>query len=123
MGYDVHITRAEEWSRSKEHPITLDEWLAYVDSDAEMRLDGFAEVTTPSAERLRIEARGIAVWTAYSRHSNGATAWFSHRSHKVTVTNPDAEVISKMARIAAALGAHVQGDEGERCGPDGRAGV
>jgi hypothetical protein len=46
VGYDVHITRAGESSDSEATPITLDEWLAYVASDPEMRLDGFAESIT-----------------------------------------------------------------------------
>ena len=41
MGYDVHITRAEHWTESDSTPIGLDEWLSYVGSDPEMRLDNF----------------------------------------------------------------------------------
>jgi hypothetical protein len=39
MSYDVHITRAEEWSENKRTPITLEEWVAYAKSDPELRVD------------------------------------------------------------------------------------
>jgi hypothetical protein len=42
MGYDIHIVRAESWLDAEENPITLPEWLKYVKSDPEMRLDTVA---------------------------------------------------------------------------------
>jgi hypothetical protein len=114
MGYDVHITRAEEWFESEANPISLDEWLAYVVNDSEMRHDGFAEATTSKGETLRIEADGLSVWTAYSGHGkNGNMAWFYWSDGQVQVKNPDDEILGKMRAIATQLGAHVIGDEGE----------
>ena len=37
-GYDVHITRAKEWTESKKTPIPLDDWIQYVKNDAEFRV-------------------------------------------------------------------------------------
>ncbi len=28
MGWEIHITRADHWAESDQHPITADEWLA-----------------------------------------------------------------------------------------------
>src|SRR2546427_3534072 len=39
MGYDIHITRAESWTQSQTHQISLEEWLRYVASDAEGQRD------------------------------------------------------------------------------------
>lgn len=114
MGYDIHITRADHWADSDKNPITLEEWLAYVGTDPEMRHDGFAEATTTGGGTLRIEADGISVWTAYSGHeSEGNMAWFSWYGGDIRVKNPDEEIRRKMYRIGKALNAHVQGDEGE----------
>ncbi len=114
MGYDVHITRAEHWTESDSTPIALDEWLSYVSSDHEMRLDNFAEADVGGGEVLRYENEGLAVWTAYSGHDvNGNMAWMNYRRGNVTVKNPDDEILRKMRRIASALGAKVMGDEGE----------
>lgn len=110
MGYDVHITRASAWSESELDPITLGEWLVYVKSDSEMRLDGFAEARTPADEVLRYENPGLAVWTGWSRSGQ---AWFDHRNGRIVVKNPDDEILAKMCSIAREIGARVQGDEGE----------
>jgi hypothetical protein len=114
VGYDVHITRKEHWSDEAGPEISLDEWLHYVGSDPEMRLDGFAEAALPGGSVLRTESPGIAVWTTYSGHEvDGNMAWFCHFGDRVTVKNPDEEILQKMARIAQTLAAKVQGDDGE----------
>lgn len=41
-------------------------------------------------------------------------AWFDYRDGCIVVKNPDEEIRRKMYFIASALGALVQGDEGER---------
>ncbi len=120
MGYDVHITRKDNWCDEDGPAISLDEWLAYVDGDPEMRLDGFAEATLPDGAVLRVECPGISVWTAYSGHGIGGNmAWFNHAEDSITVKNPDREILGKMVRIAQALSAKVQGDECEVYADDG----
>lgn len=115
MGYDVHITRAESWLDSEESPIPLEEWLEYVQLDPEMRLDGYAEARLPDGHTLRYENAGLSVWVAYSKHArDGNMAWFDFREGCVVVKNPDEEILQKMKEIARALGARVQGDDGER---------
>jgi hypothetical protein len=111
VGYDVHITRATEWFESEDTPITFEEWTAFVKSDPSMRLDGFAEAAVGG---LRYESPGLAVWTAYSGHGKkGNMAWFDHDEGRITVKNPDEEILGKMRAIAKKLGARVVGDEGE----------
>ena len=113
MGYDVHITRTPDWTDSESEPITIEEWLAYVSSDPEMRVDGFAEAATSSGS-LRYENPGLAVWTAWSEHGRDENfAWFDLRHGRVTVKNPDDAILAKMSAIAERLRARVQGDEGE----------
>ncbi|HJY78522.1 MAG TPA: hypothetical protein VKE95_17915 [Burkholderiales bacterium] len=114
MGYDVHITRATEWTDSEATPITLDEWLAYVASDPEMRLDGFAEARMPKGEVIRIEGKGLSVWTAWPGERRGeGYAWMEYRRGRIVVKNPDPAILKKMCSIAEQLGAQVQGDDGE----------
>ena len=111
MGYDVHITRKVEWSDDDGPEITLDEWLAVVAADPELRHDGFAETTTPDGEVLRVEASGLTVWTA---HPDDRTVWFRWFEDHVSATFPDPPTLVKMAQLATTLDANVQGDEGER---------
>mgnify|MGYP001544618463 CR=1 FL=1 len=122
MGYDVHITRKQHWADETGPRIELDEWLRYVEGDAEMRLDGAAEAGLADGGTLRVEGPGIAVWVAYSGHGrDGNMAWFDHFEDRVTVKNPDREILRKMFAIAQALDARVQGDEGEGYDADGEA--
>lgn len=115
MGYDVHITRKEEWSDDDGPVITLDEWLAVIDADPDLRHDGFAETTTPDGSTLRVEYPGLAVWTAHPVHREpGNLAWISFSEDELVVKNPDPPLLAKLVEIAARLGANVQGDEGER---------
>jgi hypothetical protein len=46
--------------------------------------------------------------------------WFDFSHGNIVVKNPDAAILRKMCEVAAALGARVQGDEGETYRPDGR---
>lgn len=120
MGYELCITRKENWFDEDGPLISLDEWLAYVEGDPEMRFDGFAEAKLPDGSILRIEGEGLSVWTAYSGHEvDGNMAWFDYRGDSILVKNPDEEIIGKMVRIGRALGAKVQGDEGEVYAEDG----
>ena len=112
MGYDVHITRSGDPNRDSGSAITLQEWLDYVRTDPEMRLDGFAEVTTPQGPTLRYESPGLAVWTAYELDG---IPWFDFREDCIVVKNPDAKILKKMNQIAEKLNARVIGAEGKSC--------
>jgi hypothetical protein len=113
MGYDVHITRADDWTESEAKPIRLEEWLEYVARDPEMRLDGVAEAQLPDGSTLRYENAGLAIWTSGTGEGGN---WFDFRRGRVIVKNPDELILAKMVGIAAKLGARVQGDDGELYG-------
>ena len=44
----------------------------------------------------------------------GNMAWFDYRKGEIVVKNPGAEIRAKMKKIAAAFGANMVGDDGER---------
>jgi hypothetical protein len=114
MGYGVHITRAADWTESESCPITLKEWLAYVEEDPEMRLDNVAVGRVESEPVIAYENEGLAVWTAYSGNDpNGNMAWFDYRDGEIVVKNPDDEILAKMKQVAAHFGAAEMGDDGE----------
>lgn len=120
MGYEIHITRKTEWFDEDGPEISLEDWKAYIASDPEMRLDGYAEATMENGDVFRTEHDGIAVWTAYSGHGvDGNMAWLYPGSCGIVAKNPDREILAKMFEIAQALGARVVGDEGEEYGTDG----
>ena len=105
MGYDNHITRAADWADGSPEPeITADQWLAYIRDDPTLKLD---------------PANGdyFAEWSGESRHG---AAWFDWSDGQIYTKNPDPPVVTKAVAIAYALGARVQGDDGEIYLPDGQ---
>jgi hypothetical protein len=110
MGYDIHITRKNEWSDEDGPRITEAEWQAYVASDPEMVITGVAEHTNPPGETIRITQPLLTEWR---HHSSRSPVWFSYFEGNLSVKSPDEECLAKMRQIAARLQARVQGDEGE----------
>lgn len=121
MGYDVHITRADEWSDCSASPITLDEWTAVVRDDPELRAERSASAPLPDGGSLEVELSGLSVWTGWSLHGRAdARVYLWHSDGCITSRAIDEEVLAKLHRIAQRLGARVVGDEGEEYGPGGR---
>jgi hypothetical protein len=97
MGYDLHITRAEQWTDAAATPITAEEWLALVRSDPEFVLE---PATGPYFAR----------WLGpYSRHEG----WLDWADGQLYTKFPDSALLRKMVAIADQLEARVQGDDGE----------
>ena len=98
MGWEVHMTRADYWPGSDRRPITADEWLAAVAADPELRID---------------PANGphFAVWSGPCSYPDGG--WFDWADGCVSTKHPDQAILGKLLQLAAALGAVVQGDDGE----------
>jgi hypothetical protein len=97
MGYELHITRAEFWADNDNNQITVDEWLKFVAADPELKLAGY-------------NGPHFALW---SGRSKSPEPWLDWSQGNVYSKNPDKAIVSKMLQIAQALGARVQGDDGE----------
>jgi hypothetical protein len=98
MGYNLHITRADDWVDSERQPIRAQEWLAVVAEDPELRLH-------PTGGPY------LAVWPGPCRYPDGT--WFDWLDGRVFTKHPDRATVAKMLQLAARLGARVQGDHGE----------
>ncbi|MGI9391582.1 MAG: hypothetical protein ACR2O1_16110 [Boseongicola sp.] len=114
MGYDVHITRKEDWSDDSGPSISRDEWIGYVGDDKSMRLDREAVVENAQGEAFSVQDETLAVWTEWTSREEGkneAWMWCSHGN--VMAKNPDGAILQKMFLIADSMGAKLQGDDGE----------
>lgn len=109
MGYDLHIMRGHEWSDPDGPHIGMEEWLAVIDADPSLDLRDELAATSPSGE-IRVPSPGLGTWHG---HPEIPEVHFSFRGGKISVRTPDEVVLAKMVQIAAALDAHVQGDDGE----------
>lgn len=120
MGYDLHITRKENWfDEDESNEIKLADWKDYLSSDDEMKLDNQALASTKNEDVLSYISEGLAVWTAYSKNGvDGNFAWFDLRAGNITVKNPNKEIINKMLDVATRINARVQGDDGETYSSD-----
>lgn len=96
MGYGVHVTRKDFWADDDGPVISLEEWKDYVAKDPEIEPDA----ENPNGENYVLKI-GPDQWPL----------WWT--SGEICAKNPDDIVVEKFVVIARALGAKVQGDDGE----------
>jgi len=121
MSYHLHITRkAQGWNDANDPAaISRAEWLDYVAGDPDMAANDYSvdpQYGQPNAEGSAYDTyvEGLAAWLGHSGAGlKGEYVWFGHEQDRVTVENPDEETLGKLLAIAQALGARVQGDDGE----------
>jgi hypothetical protein len=105
LGYDLHITRKDDWSDTDGPAITREEWLDYVGSDKSMRPEREAVVVANErGEEFSVQDETLATWKDWPNRKDGKSAallWYS--AGNIVATN----------LIADALGGKLQGDDGE----------
>jgi len=97
MGYEVHITRADDWASNEDCPIEPSEWLGVIERDESLRLAGY-------------NGPYFALWEG---DPDDPEAWLDLVEGNITTKYPTERLIHKMLEIAERLGARVQGDDGE----------
>jgi hypothetical protein len=110
MSYGVRIKRLKVQGPNR---IMLEEWLAYVRLDREMRHIGEAVNSEPEGRDNPLRsASGLTEWID---PQTGHKTLFDHQkiSGTVSVGNPSREALIKTFKVAEALQGVVQGDEGE----------
>ncbi|CAG9243417.1 conserved exported hypothetical protein [Paraburkholderia caribensis] len=96
-GYDVHITRKSFWADASGPRITLEQWKAYVRGDPQVVNDPANGPTD-----FLVTLRGAAF-----------PLWYNVELGELYTKDPTAEAVRKLEDIARAMGAKVQGDDGE----------
>jgi hypothetical protein len=113
MGYELHITRRDDWADTETPDIPIDEWLAYVHSDNELELTNGYEIKIGTETEFQ-NRPGYCEWNSHPTEKEpNARPWFSYWKGSIDTKNPDAPTIRKMIQIASSLNAKVQGDDGE----------
>lgn len=114
MGYDLHIVRRNDWDDYEENSnISLEEWLAYVQSDNELELTNGYQIKIPGVENSFQNVPGFCNWTGHSTKVTDDKPWFGFGHGMISTKYPDDETIKKMMTIADRFNARVQGDDGE----------
>ncbi|MGQ4390011.1 hypothetical protein [Streptomyces sp. SAS_270] len=105
MGYDLHITRRDDWWDEEGPEITTAEWAAVVEADPALEMvpppPGWNEPPQWSAEMI----------THPPENRMGTAMHWD--SGEIRAKNPSDILIGKMRQVAVALKARVQGDDGE----------
>jgi len=103
MGYELHITRAEDWVESLDDPIAEQEWRDYADNAAQLSVNGSIGLGgTAESPVYALEADGsapLALW------------WCDGRIEVAGVAGESA--VPAVLAVARHLRATVQGDDGE----------
>jgi len=113
MENEIYITRKEKWFETKHgNDIPLEEWLAFVKNDPDMRLDNFSVATLENGELFRYDNPGAAV---YIHRAAGETDCheiaFEYLSGNIKVNaQSDDNIMEKIRHIAFKLGAHIQAE-------------
>ena len=111
MGYDLHITRKEDWSdEDSDRNISLAEWLEYINKDTELKISEDYQIKNPQKSDETIPAPGFCDWL---NHPQKEEYWFLYNQGNIETKNPDEHAIIKMLSIANNFNAKVQGDDGE----------
>ncbi|MGW4651994.1 hypothetical protein [Kitasatospora sp. NPDC004289] len=101
MGYDVHVTRRENWwDAERGSEITAREWRDAVEADPEL-------VMTPASDAWD----GDVEIVLGEKPSERWPLWW--RDGRLWTKNPAHAVVLKMCQVAELLHARVQGDDGE----------
>jgi hypothetical protein len=96
MPYQLHITRASDWMKSSDVPITAPEWFKLVRMDADL---------TPHSTH--------GPYFVHWRSSSDPDCWLEWSEGRINSPYPDGALLKKLVAIADRLGAKVQGDGGE----------
>ena len=113
MGYDIHITRKDDWADDDGPVIEHDEWLSYLSIDKSMALDQDREAERDSAVATGAKSASLAVWKDWPSSDGDTVAEIWHSQGNLIAVDPDIAFRQKMFLIADALGAKVQGSKGE----------
>ncbi|MGJ8610652.1 MAG: hypothetical protein ACSHWY_06135 [Octadecabacter sp.] len=110
MGYNLYVTRKDEWFDEHGEEIELEEWTAAVASDPglEMRAEAFVDVG--DGKQLIASDPTMAVWLD---EAGNPQMWFHMFEGNIIGKNPRPPVIAKMHDLSVTLQARLMGEEGE----------
>ena len=106
MGYQVSI------EKKLNQKIKLKNWDKFLEATEEFEKRHYFQATNPNTgEIIRMNRPNSAVW---KKGNLEIPFSYNEKSGKISVTNPDKEVIKKMLEVAYFFDAEVIGFEGEK---------
>jgi|HubBroStandDraft_2_1064218.scaffolds.fasta_scaffold429235_1 hypothetical protein len=109
VGYDLHITRADNWPHSAENPIAEVEWLALVHSDPTLHVEPRDHLRLRDPDTGALRVLHPVIWVG----PDGDDVPFWYDKGEITTKNPSEATVAKMKALAKQLRARVLGDDDE----------
>jgi hypothetical protein len=107
-----YIIRQNDYNDESEHSdISLQDWLIYVNSDRELKLDYAFQARTIDSETTMEHVTGFCNWTSHPDYVKGTHPHFICEHGCITSKNPDDYTIIKMIEIADILNGRVINNE------------
>lgn len=100
MAYTLYITCPPHYRSPHRRKLRASAWADLIASD-------------PSLSLLPPESHPDGPAAAFQSHPNEPTALFRFRDGNILCANPDEHAVAKLLQLATALGAHLQGEDGE----------
>jgi hypothetical protein len=114
MGYDLHIIRRKNYEDFEEESnISLEEWLAYIETDKSLELTNGYQVKIPGFAESYQNVPGFCNWKEHSANKGESAPWLDFGHGQISSKNSDDETIRKMIAIAKLLNGKVIGDDWE----------
>lgn len=118
MGYNLYVTRKDEWFDEHGPEIGMDEWVALVNGDPLMEMRSEAVAELEGGAQLVARDPTMAVWLD---NASEVRMWFYLFEGNVVGKNPQPAALAKMHAISEVLDARLLGDEGEMYNASGTA--
>lgn len=110
MGYNLYITRKDEWFDEHGEEIELEEWIAIVEADPQLEMRDEAVADLGNGKHLTAYDPTMAVWLD---DAGEVQMWFHLFEGNIIGKNPRPPALAKMHGLSEALNARLIGDEGE----------
>lgn len=122
MGYDLYVTRKEDWSDAEGQDITLDDWTGYLALDQSLQIDPVRSAEVDPRVASGAKEASHACWTEWPDREPGLReAWIWLERGNLVSTDADIRFRQKLFLIADGLGARLMGEGGEVYNSSGEA--
>lgn len=114
MGYDLYITRKDDWSDVDGQDITLDDWMGYVHLDRSLQVDGARAAAVDPRVASGAKEPSHVLWLDWPDREVGLReAWIWLERGNLVATDADLRFRQKLFLIAVGLEARLMGENGE----------
>ncbi len=118
MGYNLYVTRKNQWHDEHGEEIQIEDWIAVVKNDPEMEMRSEAHADLGNGQVLVASDPTMAVWLG---EDGAERMWFYLSEGNAVGKSPRPDGLAKMHSFSLLLAARLIGEEGETYDAEGNA--